>query len=264
MTTTGEPPGRSSSARNARPATGGVPRARNRSAVARTANDPFRLAVAAAERQRRFAVHGRGAEGVLPGPPVGEVGVGHRHRHARLVRERVGDRDQAIRLGVRQRLAQQAVDECEHRHVSADAEGEREDGAGGEGRAPMQCAGGVPQVGDLGLQFGYWTNARPLPVAFVPGTELARSRRGPGGRRAGGCATCPGCGCSYLLDAVRRAPAEAAATGARRHTSYVRHCRDGRRGGVMVHPAVWMVSLVVAVSLRSRRRPARRRRRRKR
>ena len=47
---------------------------------------------------------------------------------------RFPDHDELLRVGVRQRAKQDGVDDGEDGGVGADAEGEREDGDGGEGR----------------------------------------------------------------------------------------------------------------------------------
>ena len=67
--------------------------------------------------------------------PVGEV---EKRRHARTgyvhARRRVVDSDQAVRIGIVQRLQQNPLEYAENRRIGSNAEGERDHRDGGEHR----------------------------------------------------------------------------------------------------------------------------------
>jgi hypothetical protein len=65
------------------------------------------------------------------------------------------DRDEAIRLPVRERTQQHRVDDAEDRGVRADSEREGEDDDRGEGRALGETAEAVTDVAEEGVHRGW-------------------------------------------------------------------------------------------------------------
>ena len=68
---------------------------------------------------------------------IAEVG-GRRRKQLAAVGALVDDLDETILVGIRQRANEDAVDDAEHRGGGADAERERDDGDGQEGRGPLK------------------------------------------------------------------------------------------------------------------------------
>ena len=107
------------------------------------AAEPFRV-VDAGERHRLGARQREGVERVLTRAPVDEIRP--RHRHLRAVGPDLVQVDEAIRLWIRQRPQQDAVDEREDGRGRADAERQRDEDDGGERRRPGERAHGVANV----------------------------------------------------------------------------------------------------------------------
>jgi hypothetical protein len=87
-------------------------------------------------------------------PPFSQV----RRRDALLLdipaRMALPEHDQTIRLRVRQRAQQHAIDYCKDRGIRADRERERERGHGGEARMLAEHPGAIAQVLPKGLHEG--------------------------------------------------------------------------------------------------------------
>ena len=103
---------------------------------------------AAAERELAAGVGGHGVERPRV---IGELVVelpGHEVDARRDVgsRHAVVERDQPVRVAVRQRVQEHPIHDREDRHVGADGEREREHGCASKRRTAAQHPGGVAQV----------------------------------------------------------------------------------------------------------------------
>ena len=140
---TGAAPAASSSARKARPSRGGTPRTSKAFAVTSAARHALGIATLTADIDvgRRA---GRHRQRLARLGVVEVLGVRQRRRGAPV--PPVPHRNQAIGIGIRQRLEEHRVDYAEDCGVGSDPEGERQDGNGDEAGIAAHAAEGVADV----------------------------------------------------------------------------------------------------------------------